>query len=145
MRRGTKINWLCWIYSKYFYPLAFQPNGAIIFASVCLSIRKFDLVRVIIRHRFAPNMHGILSTGIEIGGHWPWSSRSFWLLWPRILGNLLVLVITCHRFGVKLSDWGFVRHRMTWMTQHNTIEVSRLCLYCGIRYMSKPWSYTSVS
>ena len=32
--------------------------------------------------KFASNMHsGILSAGIENGGHWPWPSRSFWLFW----------------------------------------------------------------
>ena len=42
--------------------------------------------------KFAPNMHpGILSAGIENGGHWPWPSRSFWLFWLRILGNLACL------------------------------------------------------
>ena len=30
---------------------------------------------------------GILSAGIENGGHWPWPSRSFWPCWRRILGN----------------------------------------------------------
>ena len=39
--------------------------------------------------KFTSNMHpGILSTGIENGGHWPWPSRSFWPFWLRILGNL---------------------------------------------------------
>ena len=39
--------------------------------------------------KFVPRMHhGILSTGIENGGHWPWPSRSFWPFWLRILGNL---------------------------------------------------------
>ena len=39
--------------------------------------------------KFATNMHpGILSAGIENGGHWPWPSRSFWPFWLRILGNL---------------------------------------------------------
>ena len=39
--------------------------------------------------KFAPNMLcGILSAGIENGGHWPWPSRSFWAFWLRILGNL---------------------------------------------------------
>ena len=34
-------------------------------------------------------MHpGILSAGIENGGHWPWPSKSFWPFWLRILGNL---------------------------------------------------------
>ena len=34
-------------------------------------------------------MHpGILSAGIENGGHWPWPWRSFWPFWLRILGNL---------------------------------------------------------
>ena len=43
--------------------------------------------------KFAPNMQpGILSTGIENGGHWPWSSMSFWPFWLRIAGNL-----ACHR------------------------------------------------
>ena len=39
-----------------------------------------------------PNMHpGIPSAGIEYRGHWPWPSRSFWLCWLRILGNLACL------------------------------------------------------
>ena len=39
--------------------------------------------------KFAPNMHpGILSAGIENGGHWPWPSRSSWPFWLRILANL---------------------------------------------------------
>ena len=39
--------------------------------------------------KFAPNIHpGILSAGICNGGHWPWSSRSFWPLWLKSLGNL---------------------------------------------------------
>ena len=42
--------------------------------------------------KFAPNMHhGILSAGIENGGHWLWASRSFWPLWLRILRNLACL------------------------------------------------------
>ena len=41
---------------------------------------------------FAPNMHpGMLSAGIENGGHWPWPSRSFWPFWLRFLGNLACL------------------------------------------------------
>ena len=39
--------------------------------------------------KFASNMHpGILSNVIENKGHWPWLSRSYWLFWLRILGNL---------------------------------------------------------
>ena len=38
--------------------------------------------------KFAPSMHhGILSAGIENGGHWLWPSRSFWPLWLRIIAN----------------------------------------------------------
>ena len=38
--------------------------------------------------KFTLNIHpGILSAGIENGGHWPWSSRSFWPFWLKILGN----------------------------------------------------------
>ena len=38
--------------------------------------------------KFAPNMHlGMLLSGIENGGHGPWSSRSFWPFWLRSLGN----------------------------------------------------------
>ena len=37
--------------------------------------------------KFAPNMHsGILSAGIENGGHWLWPFRSFRPFWLRILG-----------------------------------------------------------
>ena len=51
--------------------------------------------------KFAPNMHpGILSAGIEKGGHWPWPSRSFWPFWLRILGNLSCL----HDNGFKLES-----------------------------------------
>ena len=42
--------------------------------------------------KFAPNMHlGILSASIENEGHWPWTSRSFWQFWFRILVNLACL------------------------------------------------------
>ena len=38
--------------------------------------------------KFAPNRDlGILLSGIENRGHWPWPSRSFWPFWLRILGN----------------------------------------------------------
>ena len=71
-----------------FYPLpaTFQAEGVLSLpASVRLSVCKLYIVRTITRHRFelaitkfAPSMHpGILSTGIENGGHWPWPSRSF--------------------------------------------------------------------
>ena len=40
--------------------------------------------------KFAPNMHpGILSAGIENGGHWPWPWRSLRPFWLRILGHLV--------------------------------------------------------
>ena len=43
--------------------------------------------------KFAPNMHiRIFLSGIENEGHWSWSSRSFWLFWLRILGNLICRV-----------------------------------------------------
>ena len=38
--------------------------------------------------KFAPNIHcGILSPGVENGGHWHCSSRSFWPFWLKILAN----------------------------------------------------------
>ena len=60
-----------------------------------LKFLEIRLVRAITRHRFGlelPNLHWtcileILSVGIEIGGHGPWPSRSFWPFWLRILGN----------------------------------------------------------
>ena len=48
-------------------------------------------IRAIIT-KFAPNMcPGIFSAGIENRGHWPWTSRSSWPFWLRILGNLVCL------------------------------------------------------
>ena len=45
----------------------------------------------------APNMHhGILLSGIENRGQWPWPSRSFWPFCLRILGNF-----TCLRNNLK--------------------------------------------
>ena len=46
--------------------------------------------------KIAPKMYlGILSVAIENGGHWPWSSRSFWPFWLIILGNL-----ACPRYNL---------------------------------------------
>ena len=47
-------------------------------------------------------MHsGILSVGIENGGHWYWPSMSFWPFWLRTLGNLVARAISPHRFGLE--------------------------------------------
>ena len=52
--------------------------------------------------KFAPNKHpGILLIGIEIGGHWPWSLRSFWPFWLGILVNLACLPETCNGFELE--------------------------------------------
>ena len=82
--------------SHAFLPIGLSGRRGIVIAcvcpsvrpSVCLSVRKLYLVRTITRHRFASNMHhGILSAGIENGGHRPWPSRLFWPFRLRILGN----------------------------------------------------------
>ena len=87
-----------------FFPLGLSGRRGIVIACVCpsvrlsvrLFVRKLLLVRTITRLRFelelitkfAPKMHpGILSAGIENGGHWPWPSKSFWPFWLRILVN----------------------------------------------------------
>ena len=81
-----------------FYLLAFQAKRVLcihpfIHPSVCPSTLPCPHVNLYQFWagitKFAPNMHhGILSAGIENGGHWPLPSRSFWL---RILGNLAYL------------------------------------------------------
>ena len=81
---------------QFHYPLDFQAEGVLsLLASVRLTVRKIYLVRAITLSqiwagitKFAPYMYtGILSAGIENGGHWPWPSRSIlpFLLW--IQGN----------------------------------------------------------
>ena len=53
--------------------------------------------------KFAPNMQpGILSAGIENGGHWPWPSRSFWPFNQEFLEIWLVGVVTCN--GVEIES-----------------------------------------
>ena len=47
-------------------------------------------------------MHpGILSVGIENGGHWPWPSGSFWTFWLRILRNFTCLHDICNGFELE--------------------------------------------
>ena len=80
-------------------PLAFKAEGVLslpasVRVSTRLSVRKLYLIRTITRHIFgleSPNLHQTCilgySAGIENGGHWPWSSRSFRPFWIRNLGN----------------------------------------------------------
>ena len=84
----------------FFTPWPFRPNRycRCLCLSICLSVHKLFLCgydNYNLSHiwagitKFAPNMHhGIFSVAIENCGHWPWSSRTFWL-W--ILGNLACL------------------------------------------------------
>ena len=106
---------LIWLYqiilmsaSEGLLPLAFQLEGVLSLPPcVHLSVCKLYLVCTITRARFVlkssnlhqTNMHhGILSAGIENGGHWPWPLRSFWL---KILGNSAFRAFSCHRCGLE--------------------------------------------
>ena len=89
--------------SLIFTPWSFRPKGYChclhlsVQPFVCPSVRPS--VNFICPHdnssqiwawitKFASNMHhGMISAGNENGGHWPWSSRSFWPFCLRILGN----------------------------------------------------------
>ena len=61
--------------------------------STCLHNNSRQIWARIIK--FTPNMHpGILLAGIENGGHWLWTSRSFWPFW-QFWEIWLVRLITC--------------------------------------------------
>ena len=56
--------------------------------------------------KFAPKMHiGILLSAIENEGHWPWPSRSFWLFWLRILGNLICPDNKSSRISARITKF----------------------------------------
>ena len=61
--------------------------------------------------KFAPSMHhGILSAGIENGGHWPWLSRSFWPLWIRIVGNSAYQRYNSSQIWTKITKFAQSMH-----------------------------------
>ena len=56
--------------------------------------------------KFAPNMRiGILLSRIENEGHWLWPSRSFWLFWLRILGNLICSVNKSSQIWARITKF----------------------------------------
>ena len=82
--------------SRSFWPFSLKILGN----SACLCDNSSQIWARITK--FAPNMHpGILSVGIENGGHWPWPSRSFWTFWLRILRNFTCLHDICNGFELE--------------------------------------------
>ena len=56
-------------------------------------------------------MHlGILSVCIENRGHWPWTSRSFWPFWLRILGNLICLHNNSSQIWARITKFARKMH-----------------------------------
>ena len=99
--RSDVYKWDAFVTSWRFYNRAWQPqrhdrppetSGTLWIHRGALTNQRCSLatgcgIRAKIT-KFAPNMHpGMLSAGIENGGHWPWTSRSFWPFWLRIIGN----------------------------------------------------------
>ena len=64
--------------SRSFWPFWLRILGNL----ACLINNSSQIWAIITK--FVPNMHpGILSAGIENGGHWPWHSRSFCHFYSR--------------------------------------------------------------
>ena len=64
--------------------------------------------------KFASNMHlGMLLSGIENKGHWPWPARSFWPFWPRILGHLTCPDDNSSQIWAKITK--LTRNMLPWI------------------------------
>ena len=90
--------------------------------------------------KFAPNMlPGILSTGIENGGHWPWPLRSLWPFWLRILENSAGQQDNSSQIGARITkictkhaSWDTFGWYWKWRSLNLTFKIIFTILTCVI-------------